>query len=128
VEVTVAKFPIGILEPCHRLHLHVDRQEIVTTVSPVLDDIRDEERRIDSLPMKPAVVIRECHDDRIDVIRSDQGIQALDIQHPAFQGHGGAQSVALPKNTSDVGSPSTVYWRTLYSLRIPTGHSSPIGA
>ncbi len=66
VEVAVSEFPVGVRVAGNRLHLHVRGEEIVAAVTPAFCNLFDEEVAVDPFAVEPAVVVGECHDDRID--------------------------------------------------------------
>jgi hypothetical protein len=73
-EVAVAERPGRRLIAGHRLHFHVDRQQIVAAVG-LLDHAVEEEARRHALAHQAALHVREGDHDRVDLASLDQLLQ-----------------------------------------------------
>ena len=82
-EVAVAFVPRGRGEARDRLHLHVDREQVVAGVPLVLDRIQKEPAG-DPLADQPALHVGEGGDDGVDLAVLDQG---LELGHGESAGH-----------------------------------------
>ena len=87
VEVAVAQLPVGVGVPGDRLHLHVDGQQVVAAVGPVVGDLLDEMVGVESLAVDPAVVVGERHHHGVDVAGRDAGLQLVTADHPSHPSH-----------------------------------------
>ena len=68
-EVAVALLPVGHLVAGHRLHLHVEGEQVVAALDPVLDDLVEEVLDLDPLAEQPPLHVGEGGDDRVDRAR-----------------------------------------------------------
>ena len=70
-EVAVALLPARDLVARDRLHLHVEREQVVAALDRVLGlDLLDEELAVEPLSEQPALHVGEGDDDRVDRRRS----------------------------------------------------------
>jgi hypothetical protein len=76
---TVAERPGRRLVAGHRLHLHVDGQQIVAAVG-LLDHAVEEEARRHALAHEAALHVREGDHHRVDLARLDQLFQLAQVQ------------------------------------------------
>ena len=85
VEVPVPQIPAGVGVARHRLHLHVDCEQVVASVGPVLEDLVEEMACGEALPVDPPVVVGEAGHHRVDFVGGDQRLQLVDAdQSPQF--------------------------------------------
>ena len=68
-EVAVAVLPVGHLVAGDRLHLHVEREQVVAALDPVLDHLVEEVLDLDPLAEQPALHVGEGGDDGVDRAR-----------------------------------------------------------
>ena len=66
VEVAVAALPARHRVPGLRVHLHVEREQVVAALEPVLDRLGEEEVRLLALAQQPSLHVGEGADDRVD--------------------------------------------------------------
>jgi hypothetical protein len=81
MEVAVAQLPIGELVAGNRLHLHVDREQVVTAMGPAGGGDLYEEAGVEPLPHEPSVVVREADDDGIDLIGFVEHPKLIETEH-----------------------------------------------
>ncbi len=67
MEIAVAPLPVGVAVAGHRLHLHVDGQQVIAAVGAVADGIVDEEAGVESFAHRSTEMIGEGHDHRVDL-------------------------------------------------------------
>jgi hypothetical protein len=79
-EIAVAELPGRRLEAGHRLHLHVEREQVVAGVH-LVHAVFDEEVPGHALAHEPALHVREADQHRIDLASFDQARERLQIQH-----------------------------------------------
>ena len=81
-EVAVAVLPVGHLVARDRVHLHVEREQVVAALDAVLDDVVEEVLDLDALAEQPALHVGEGGDDGVD--RPVVGLlaQVVERQHP----------------------------------------------
>ena len=77
VDVAVALLPARERVARHRLHLHVDREEVVADVRSVVDGIQ-EEAQVEPLAQQAAVEIGEREDDRVERSVGRSSAQVVD--------------------------------------------------
>jgi hypothetical protein len=65
-EIAEPFFPIGQLEPIHRLHLQVHREQIIAAMGSVFGHQVQEELSSESLPDEAAENVGEGDDDRVN--------------------------------------------------------------
>ena len=84
-EVAVATLPARDLVARDRVHLHVEREEVVAAFDRVLvRHLLAEELRVEPLSHEPALHVGERDDDRVDRARLDLGLQLVERQHAAI--------------------------------------------
>ena len=87
VEVAVAKLPIGELVPRHRIHFHVNGEEIVAGVRALLGDVLHEHLGVEALAHQAPVVIGEADDHRLDLSLACELGELVERQHPELLIH-----------------------------------------
>ena len=81
-EVAVALLPARDLVAGDRVHLHVEREQVVAALDGVLGlDLLDEELAVEPLSHEPALHVGERDDDRVDRAVLDLGLQLVEAQH-----------------------------------------------
>ena len=93
VDVAVALLPAGEGVPGDRLHLHIDRQQVVAGVGAAIGDLVEEEPGVEALAEQATVEVREGDQHGLDIAAFDQLAQALPRQHAAY----GAHALAPPR-------------------------------
>jgi hypothetical protein len=84
-EIAVARLPRRHLEPLHRLHVDVDRQQVVAALGPVGCDLVAEERRVKALALETALHVRHHQEDGVDLAPLHVGAQLVESQgHAPF--------------------------------------------
>ena len=84
-EVPVAALPARDLVAGNRVHLHVEREQVVAALDRVLvRHLLAEELRVEALSHEPALHVGERDDDRVDRARLDLGSQLVERQHAAI--------------------------------------------
>ena len=68
-EVAVALLPVGHLVAGNRVHLHVEREQVVATLDAVVDDLVEEVGDLDPLADEPSLHVGEGGHDRVDRAR-----------------------------------------------------------
>ena len=68
-EVAVAVLPVGHLVAGERLHVHVERQQVVAALDAVADHLVEEVLDLDPLPEQPSLHVGEGGDDGVDRAR-----------------------------------------------------------
>ena len=81
VEVAVAALPARHRVAGLRVHLHVEREQVVAALEPVLDRLVEEEVRLLALAHQPALHVGEGADDRVDRAGLHLGGELLERQH-----------------------------------------------
>jgi hypothetical protein len=81
VKVAVAERPVGEAITRDRVHLHVDREQVVAGVRAVLADLLDEHLGVEALAEQPPVMVGEAGDDGLDLARFHQAAQLLELEH-----------------------------------------------
>ena len=74
-EVAVSLLPVGHLVAGDRIHLHVEREQVVAALDPVVDDLVEEVGDVDPLADEPALHVGEGGHDRVDRARLRLGAQ-----------------------------------------------------
>ncbi len=81
-EVAVPLLPAGDLVARNRIHLHVQREQVVAALDRMLGlDLLDEELAVEPLSEQPALHVGEGDDDRVDLAARDLGLQLVEVQH-----------------------------------------------
>ena len=81
-EVAVAALPARDLVARDRVHLHVEREQVVAAFDRVLvRHLLAEELRVEALSHEPALHVGERDDDRVDRAGLDLGLQLVERQH-----------------------------------------------
>ena len=88
-EVAVALLPVRHLVARHGLHLHVEGEEVVAALDPVLGDLVEEVVDLDPLAEQTALHVRERRDDGVDRARLGLVLEVVEREHP-----GGATGAA----------------------------------
>ena len=65
-EVAVALLPVGHRVARDRIHLHVEREQVVAALDAVVDDLVEEVLDLDPLAEQPALHVGERGDDGVD--------------------------------------------------------------
>jgi hypothetical protein len=79
-EVAVTALPVGHLVPGDRVHLHVQRKEVVAPLDAVLRDLAlDEEVAVHALPEQTSLHIGESDDDGVDGAAFDLRLELLQL-------------------------------------------------
>ena len=82
VEVAVALLPARDGVPVHRVHLHVEGEQVVAAFDRVTGLLLlDEELRVEPLPHQAPLHVRERDDHRVDVAGGDGRLEFLEAQH-----------------------------------------------
>jgi len=81
VEVAVAELPVGEGVTRHRLHLHVDGEEVIAGMAARLGDLLHEHLGVEALAHQPAVVVGEARDHGFDLARSHHCTQCFGGEH-----------------------------------------------
>ena len=77
-EVPVSPLPARDLVARDRIHLHVEREQVVAALDRVLvRHLLAEELRVEPFSHEPALHVGERDDDRVDRTRLDLGLQLL---------------------------------------------------
>jgi hypothetical protein len=79
VHVAVAELPVGEGVARHRLHLHVDGEEIVAGVAARACDLVHEHLGVEALAHEAAVVVGEARDHGLDLALRPPSRAALDV-------------------------------------------------
>ena len=87
VKVTIALLPVGEVVPRNRLHLHVDRQQVIAGVGSAFRDLRDKMVDVEPLSQEAAVNVRKDGQDRVDLAGSGQLLQLATLQKSRRFGH-----------------------------------------
>ena len=83
-EVAVSLLPARDLVPRHRVHLHLEREQVVAALDGVLGlHLLDEELTVQALAHQPPLHVGEGDDDRVDLAGRDQLLQVVEGQHGA---------------------------------------------
>ena len=84
VEVAVPLVPARDLVAGHRVHLHLEREQVVAALDGVLfvENLLDEELGVEPLPHQAPLHVGERDDDRVDLAGGDQLSQRVGAQHP----------------------------------------------
>ena len=81
-EVAVAALPARHRVARHRVHLHLEREQVVAALDLVAGvELLEEELRVEALAHQAALHVGERGDDRVDRPRLDVRPQFLDFQH-----------------------------------------------
>ena len=81
-EVAVATLPARDLVARDRVHLHVEREQVVAALDRMLvRHLVAEELRVKALSHEPALHVGERDDDRVDRAGLDLGLQLVERQH-----------------------------------------------
>jgi hypothetical protein len=80
-EVAVAALPARDLVARNGVHLHLEREQVVAALDPVLDGVVEEELRLQALSEQATLHVREGDDDRVDRAALDLAAQLLEAQH-----------------------------------------------
>ena len=81
-EVAVSLLPACDRVAGNRIHLHVEREQVVTALDTVVGDVLVEEvLRMDALAHQPALHVRERDDDGVDRPGLDLAFQLVERQH-----------------------------------------------
>ena len=81
-EVAVAALPARELVAGHRIHLHLEREQVVAALDRVAGaDFLDEELAVEALAHEPPLHVGERHDDRVDRARLHVGLQLVEAKH-----------------------------------------------
>jgi hypothetical protein len=80
-EVPVAALPVGHLVARHRLHLHVEREQVVAALDAVVDDVVEEVLALDAFAEQPPLHVGEGGDDGVDRAVLDLLAQVVDREH-----------------------------------------------
>ena len=83
VDVAVAELPVGELVARHRLHLHVDGEQVVAGVAAVRRDLVEEHLGVEALAHQAAVVVGEAGEHGLDLALRHHALQLLQRQHAA---------------------------------------------
>src|SRR5207253_7671048 len=86
VEVTVAELPAGEFVAGGRIHLHVDGEEVVAGMRPMLGDVVDEHLGVEALAQQPAVVVGKTYNDGLDLALGDEIAKRFDRKQAAWAG------------------------------------------
>ena len=86
-EVAVAAFPTGDLIAGHRIHLHLEGEQVVAPLDTVVDDLVEEVLGVDALAEQPALHVGEGDDDRVDRTDLDLGAQLAQFEHARILSH-----------------------------------------
>ena len=81
-EVAVAAFPIRHGVARNRIHLHIERQQIVATLDAMVDDVLEEVLPLDALADQPSLHVGEGGDDRVDRPGLHLLPEVVDGEHP----------------------------------------------
>ena len=81
VEVAVAELPVGELVAGHRLHLHVDGEQIVAGMRAMLGDVFHEEFGVEALAEEPSVMVGEADHHGLDLARARELCELGEIQY-----------------------------------------------
>ena len=79
-EVAVPALPARDRVAGHRVHLHLEREQVVAALGPVLPDPVEEEIAVKALPQQPSLHVGEGHDDGVERL---VGAQVVQRQHRA---------------------------------------------
>ena len=83
-EVAVAALPARERVPGNRVHLHLEREQVVAPLDLVAGvELLEEERRVQPLAHHPALHVGERRDHRVDRAAVDVDPQLLERQHEA---------------------------------------------
>ena len=74
-EVAVPLLPVRHLVTGHGVHLHVQREQVVTALDAVVDDLVEEVRDVDPLAHQPSLHVCERGHDRVDRARFGLGAE-----------------------------------------------------
>jgi hypothetical protein len=80
-EIAVTLLPVGHLVAGHGIHVHVEREQVVAALDPVLDDVVEKILRLDALPEKATLHVGEGGDDGVDRARFDLLAQVIEREH-----------------------------------------------
>ena len=84
-EVAVAALPARERVARDRIHLHLEREQVVAALDRVARaDLLDEELAVQALAQQPALHVGERDDDRVDRARLHVGPQLVEAQHEAI--------------------------------------------
>ena len=83
VKVTVTQLPVGKFVTGHRLHFHINRQQVVTAVGSLPHDLFQKEFGVKTLAHDPADMIGKADDNRFNFIFGDELLQLFRRQHPS---------------------------------------------
>src|SRR5215475_9595481 len=84
MEVAVAEFPIRETVALHRLHLHVGRQQVITTVCAVAGGLFHEHLGVITLAGQTPVMVSERDDDGFDLLLRNHFAQTAETQHSSY--------------------------------------------
>ncbi len=82
-EVPVAVLPVRHLVAGQRLHVHVEREQVVAALHPVPDHLVEEVLDLDALAEQPALHVREGRDDGVDRALLGLLAEIVEGEHPA---------------------------------------------
>ena len=82
-EVAVAGLPRRHLEPLHRHHVDVDREQVVAPLRAVRRDLVAEEGCVQALALEPALHVGHDEEDGVDLAALNVGAQLLEGQRHA---------------------------------------------
>ena len=85
MEVAVALLPVGEGVAGDDVHLHVDGEQIVAGVHPLLGDAVEKEAPGDAFAEQPAVEVRKDHQDGLDLAVDHLARELLDRQQTLYQ-------------------------------------------
>ena len=81
-EVPVALLPARDRVPGHRIHLHLQREQVVAALDGMLRlHLLDEELGVEALPHQASLHVGERDDDGVDLAALDERTQFLERQH-----------------------------------------------
>ena len=81
-EVAVAPLPARNRVPRHRIHLHLEREQVVAALDAVAGvELVEEELAVQALPHQPTLHVGEGDDDSVDGAALDVRPQLVDAQH-----------------------------------------------
>ncbi len=82
-QVAVAGVPVGEGVPGHRIHLHVEGEQVGAALDPMgRDVVLDEVRAVDALADQTPLHVGEGHDHGVDRVVSHRGLELVEGQHP----------------------------------------------
>ena len=81
-EVAVAVLPVGHLVAGDRIHLHVEGEQVVAALDPLLDHLVEEVLDLDPLPEQPPLHVGEGGYDGVDRPRLALLAEVVEREHP----------------------------------------------